>query len=800
MKRSIASILSFVLFLSLVPSASATKNFFSKIQEYNAGRFSDVAESDWYASSVKTVYEYGIMQGDGNLFGAKDPLTIAETLTMAALFHSRYYTGSDSFTRSSPWYQVFVDYALDNGIIDQPYSDYSQPATRTVFVNILRNALPSEAFEKINEIDDDAIPDVPTTMPGAAAIYDFYRAGIVSGNDSKGTFLPNDNIDRASVAVIVSRMVDPSLRLSITFQVPKVTVFAKNSNKTLLIPITKLESYISQEWSTIPRDFATNDFPVESTGIYKYPSHGGSYLSYSEEYEVRKNTMVTWRYGSGTLSLLGCGEVTFGANYTYSYDLFGLPSHAWGHQNDMNTLYVGRNVSLDDHAFDNYSNLSRVELPDTLTKVSDYAFYDCPLTRIGIPDSVTLISFCAFGRPELSSNRNGGDSEWHLPNRDLVIYCVPGSAASEFATKYNIEQVAATQIFYPDGRTCMVTTAEKSTYLENGWYEQPMIGMYAEDGRTQVVAIGKVSNYESSGWYTNLEDICITIYSESGKELQILKALAAEYAKANWHDNKADAQATLYAVDGQTTTVWKNDIASYLATGWYTQPVTLLYANDGRTQIVATVDVPTYEKAGWSRNADAVYTTMYALDGRTNKVPNAKIAENQAVGWYLYPDYICAKADATVKTDGYAAAVNYVESAMKDSAKENYYSALVNKRNNLCSAWQKSIGCPIAILSSSIGHNSIGIPTVRIYYRNLTGTTLNALELKFTCIDAYNNVTTDWPTLYDGTFTGYSDTEYLAPYSIGGATWTLNSNERTTSIRNLHIIRAAFSDGTIWKK
>ena len=41
----------------------------------------------------------------------------------------------------------------------------------------------------------------------------FYRAGILSGVDAKGTFNPSDNIKRSEVAAILIRMMDKTARV-----------------------------------------------------------------------------------------------------------------------------------------------------------------------------------------------------------------------------------------------------------------------------------------------------------------------------------------------------------------------------------------------------------------------------------------------------------------------------------------------------------------------------------------------------------------------------------------------------------
>ena len=52
--------------------------------------------------------------------------------------------------------------------------------------------------------------------PYAESIYRLYRAGIVTGSDEYGTFLPENSITRAEAAAIVTRMAESDNRLSIT--------------------------------------------------------------------------------------------------------------------------------------------------------------------------------------------------------------------------------------------------------------------------------------------------------------------------------------------------------------------------------------------------------------------------------------------------------------------------------------------------------------------------------------------------------------------------------------------------------
>jgi hypothetical protein len=74
-------------------------------------------------------------------------VTLAEALTMAARVHRIYQTGADGFVQSTPWYQVYVDYCVAQGIITgSDFADYTRPATRAELAYIFSNALPEAEF------------------------------------------------------------------------------------------------------------------------------------------------------------------------------------------------------------------------------------------------------------------------------------------------------------------------------------------------------------------------------------------------------------------------------------------------------------------------------------------------------------------------------------------------------------------------------------------------------------------------------------------------------------------------------
>ncbi len=220
MKRGAALLLALLLTAAWALPALAAEpgliNFQNKVRTYTDGMFPDVGDA-WYTTYVAAVYELGLMQGDADgHFRPDGSVKLSETAALAARIHQNYFEGSTEFSQGEPWYQVYVDYCLENGILTADYPDYGAAAKRSDFAAILSRAMPDSALPQINEIGDGQIPDVPADSADAAEIYLLYRAGILTGNDIYGTFAPDSDIRRSEVAAIVSRMAYRSLRKTVT--------------------------------------------------------------------------------------------------------------------------------------------------------------------------------------------------------------------------------------------------------------------------------------------------------------------------------------------------------------------------------------------------------------------------------------------------------------------------------------------------------------------------------------------------------------------------------------------------------
>jgi S1-C subfamily serine protease len=215
-KRIAAIVLAVVLAVVVLPGAAAVNGGFgnfTKIHPYQSGHFTDIATSKWYTPYVQAAYEFGLVNGTSDsTFSPDAALTVGEAVKLAACLHNLYGTGTEVFAASDPWYATYAEYALKNGIIPSAYPEYNTKATRSEFAQILSKAFPAEALAGVNTIADGAIPDVPSGFDYAPAVYKLYRAGIFTGSDVSGRFLPNTTITRAEVAAAVVRMADASFR------------------------------------------------------------------------------------------------------------------------------------------------------------------------------------------------------------------------------------------------------------------------------------------------------------------------------------------------------------------------------------------------------------------------------------------------------------------------------------------------------------------------------------------------------------------------------------------------------------
>ena len=195
--------------------------------------FTDVAAGVWYRDDVAAAYATGLLNGaTATRFNPTGHLTLAQAVTLAARLHQYAAEGKVTLANGADvWYSTFVSYAKSNGIIDGSYDGrWDRDATRAEMVKILYRALPASRYQEINDVEDNAIPDVKMDYAYGKEVYAFYRAGILTGSKStfqnvinaEGFFRPQDTIARSEVAAILNRMLNPGQRKQFTLALPEL--------------------------------------------------------------------------------------------------------------------------------------------------------------------------------------------------------------------------------------------------------------------------------------------------------------------------------------------------------------------------------------------------------------------------------------------------------------------------------------------------------------------------------------------------------------------------------------------------
>lgn len=189
--------------------------------------FTDVLRGSWYFDDVIRCCERGFIDGmTPTTYEPGGTLTAAQCVKLAACMHRFHSKGDVAFEAPAPgepWYRSYVDYALENGIIDREFDDYNAPVVRREFIGVFYNALPETEYARINKIADGAIPDVPGSDGSAKEVYAFYRAGILVGYGAADgmaafSFGPDRTITRAEVATIMNRMFDKDARVEFSIR------------------------------------------------------------------------------------------------------------------------------------------------------------------------------------------------------------------------------------------------------------------------------------------------------------------------------------------------------------------------------------------------------------------------------------------------------------------------------------------------------------------------------------------------------------------------------------------------------
>ena len=190
----------------------AMKAYLADLAKYT---FTDVPDDSWYAPYVKSAVRSGLVKGKAEgVFAPDASMTIAEAITLAARFEAALYEDIDPAEGKigKRWYYPYIWYARERGI-PCDYEDYNAKITREEFAHIFatlyknhKNLYDEAGIVALNDVPDGFIPDVAKDDDFADDIYTLYRLGVLSGSDSKRSFLPDSNIKRSEVAAILCRL------------------------------------------------------------------------------------------------------------------------------------------------------------------------------------------------------------------------------------------------------------------------------------------------------------------------------------------------------------------------------------------------------------------------------------------------------------------------------------------------------------------------------------------------------------------------------------------------------------------
>jgi len=240
LKKRISALLLAVGLLLNTPALAAgdSTDHFVRSRAYD-GQFADVAADSVFYGNIAALYEYGLTVGkpDGT-FGPQDPLTVGQTVIFAGRIRSLYRTGDpeagprahggDGGSAALP----YLRYLQAEGILDTELDGcLDRSATRAQMAHVLACLLPEEALPSVhagvvNEAyaSRRAITDVTEYTPYQQDILALYRKGVCMGSDETGSFLPDASITRGAAAAMLTRILDPSLRVTPHWNLSAVTL------------------------------------------------------------------------------------------------------------------------------------------------------------------------------------------------------------------------------------------------------------------------------------------------------------------------------------------------------------------------------------------------------------------------------------------------------------------------------------------------------------------------------------------------------------------------------------------------
>lgn len=229
MKKKIFALLLALCLLLTLPAQAAQTAGFVRSRAY-AGEFSDLSPGSPFYENVTALYEYGLANGKGDgTFGLEDAVTVGQAVIFAGRVRGLYRTGDAEAAlayrhETTPGALAYLRYLQAEGVLEADFADGSmalyEPATRAQVAHVLANVLPEEALPSVHDelvtlaySSHRFLSDVDEYTPYYQDILALYRKGISVGSDAAGSFLPRQPITRGALAAMLTRVLDPALRV-----------------------------------------------------------------------------------------------------------------------------------------------------------------------------------------------------------------------------------------------------------------------------------------------------------------------------------------------------------------------------------------------------------------------------------------------------------------------------------------------------------------------------------------------------------------------------------------------------------
>ena len=259
-KHSPALLLALSLLLT-IPAQAAQEPGFTRQRTY-AGEFSDLTPASPFYDNVAALYEYGLANGkaDGT-FGLQDPLTVGQVVIFAGRVRSLWQAGDPEAGAAACAAEgdsaalPYLRYLQQEGVLGTELDgSLSAPATRAQVAHVLAGTLPEEVLPSVyDELVTQGyasrrfIADVSEYTPYYQDILALYRKGVSAGSDAAGSFLPNEPVTRGAAAAMLTRMVDPALRVQLRWDLSSLYSAAGTTLADLVEPGTYVLAPATQE-------------------------------------------------------------------------------------------------------------------------------------------------------------------------------------------------------------------------------------------------------------------------------------------------------------------------------------------------------------------------------------------------------------------------------------------------------------------------------------------------------------------------------------------------------------------------